>query len=532
MTVASAVAVALLAAALLAAAARAGAPAVTTAAGGEVTIYESPAEPVPANRIDELVFARWRELGLTPARPCSDAVFVRRVFLDVTGTLPTAEEARSFVADPAPDKRVRLIERLLAREEFNDYWAMKWADWLRVKAEFPIRLWPKAAEAYYRWIRQAIAENRPYDRVARELLLATGSNFYAPESNFYRAMPARQPEDIARAVALTFLGVRLEQWPEARRAEMAAFFARVRYKGTSEWKEEIVYLDPSAAPAATLTLPDGRRVKLHAGADARAAFADWLITAENPWFARAAVNRIWFWLLGRGVVHEPDDFRADNPPAVPGLLDYLASELADSGWNLRHIYRLILNSQTYQLSAIPRSEDARAEAYFARYPLRRLEAEVLLDAVNRITGATDRYTSAVPEPFTYLPEEMRAIEIPDGNTTSAVLELFGRPARDTGRLTERNNADSPGQRLHLLNSRHIHGKISQSRSLSELSGRLGARPEELVEELYWRALSRAPTPGERRAAVAYREASRARGREFVTDVVWALINSDEFLYRH
>jgi len=157
---------------------------------------------------------------------------------------------------------------------------------------------------------------------------------------------------------------------------------------------------------------------------------------------------------------------------------------------------------------------------------------VLLDAINRITGATDRYVSAVPEPFTYLPEEMRAIEIPDGNTTSAFLELFGRPARDTGRLTERNDAESPGQRLHLLNSRHIHGKIAQSRRLNELAGRLGARPEELVESLYWIVLSRPPTAAERRIWAAYRESGKARGRELVTDLAWALINSDEFLYRH
>ena len=494
--------------------------------------FESAARAAPAGRIDELVFGRLRELNIEPARPCSDAVFVRRIFLDVTGTLPTAEEARAYADDAAPDKRARLVDRLLAREEFNDYWALKWADALRVKAEFPIRLWPKGAEAYYRWIRTAIAQNRPYDQFARALLLATGSNFYAPESNFYRAMPARQPEDIARIAALTFMGTRLETWPEARRADLAAFFARVRYKGTSEWKEEIVYLDPNAAPAAALTLPDGRRAKIPPGGDERAAFADWLISAENPWFARAAANRVWFWLLGRGIVHEPDDLRPDNPPSVPGLLEHLERELAASGWDLKHLYRLILNSETYRLSAIPRGDDPRAAAQFAHYPLRRLEAEVLLDAVNRITGATDRYVSAVPEPFTYLPEEMRAIEIPDGNTTSAFLELFGRPARDTGLLTERNDADSPGQRLHLLNSRHIHGKIAQSRPLGELAARLAARPDDLVEALYWRILSRPPTAEERRALAAYRETGQARGREWVTDVVWALINSDEFLYRH
>ncbi len=494
--------------------------------------YETAGPPPIANPVDALVFGRLRDLKIEPAPLCSDAVFLRRVYLDTVGLLPTAAEAREFLADASADKRTRLIERLLARDEFADYQALKWADLLRVKAEFPINLWPKAAEAYYRWIRESLADNKPYDRFARELLLATGSNFYAPPANFYRALPARQPEDIARAVALTFMGARAEAWPAERRVDLAVFFSQIRYKGTSEWKEEIVYLDRAAALPARGRLPDGTGAALPPGGDARAVFADWLITRKNPWFARAAANRVWFWLLGRGIVHEPDDLRPDNPPAVPGLLELLERELAASDWNLRRLYRLILNSSTYQLSCLPRSRDPRAAAHFAYYPLRRLEAEALIDAVGQITGTTERYVSAVPEPFTYVPEELRTVEIPDGNSSSAFLELFGKPARDTGLLLERNDTSSAAQRLHLLNSTHIHNKIAQGPALGELYARHASAPAKLVEEIYLTVLSRPPTAEELRKVSAWRESSGLRGRDLVTDLVWALINSEEFLHRH
>ncbi len=507
------------------------AAAVASVAGGVIEPFETDRSPQPATRIDAMVLGRLRKAGIEPAPLCSDAVFVRRAWLDVTGTLPTADEARSFIADPAPDKRARLIDHLLSRAEYVDYWTLKWADALRVKAEFPIRLWPKAAEAYYRWIGDAVAENRPYDRMVREMLLATGSNFYDPSVNFYRAMQSRAPEDIARTVALTFFGVRPEAWPSERWAQMSVFFSRIRYKGTSEWKEEIVYLDPQATDPLDAVLPDGVRARIAAGADARAVFANWLISERNPWFARHMANRMWYWIMGRGIVHEPDDVRPDNPPAIPELLDYLAGELVSSGWNLKRLQRLILTSEVYQMSSIPRSSDKRADVLFARYAPRRLEAEVLIDAICQITGTTERYVSPVPEPFTYMPEEMRTIELPDGNSTSAFLELFGRPARDTGLMSERNNATSASQRLHLLNSRHIHEKIVNSRKLQRILSQV-KRPEEAVTELYWTVLSRPPTSEELKRGAAHGAATGARPRDTLVDVVWALINSEEFLHRH
>ena len=406
----------------------------TVAPGAAVRPFEGGPAGAPRGRIDELVFGRLERLGVPPARLCSDAVFVRRAYLDVIGTLPTAPEARAFLADRDPNKRSILIERLLEREEFADYWAMKWSDLLRVKSEFPINLWPNAVQAYHRWIRTCLRENVPYDRFVREMLTAGGSNFRVAPVNFYRAGQSKEPQALAQLVALTFMGVRAENWPKERLSGMAAFFSRIGFKSTMEWKEEIVFFDPNEAAVdlSQAAFPDGTAVELSPDRDPREVFADWLIAPENPWFARNVVNRVWSWLLGRGIIHEPDDIRPDNPPSNPELLAFLEKELITARYDLKHIYRLILNSKTYQLSSIRRSDSAEAAANFASYPLRRLEAEVLIDALNQITGTTEKYSSAIPEPFTFIPEDQRSIALADGSITSSFLEMFGRPARDTG----------------------------------------------------------------------------------------------------
>ncbi len=432
--------------------------------------FESEGNVTPSCEIDRLVFARLHQLEVKPAHPCSDAVFVRRVYLDVIGRLPTAEQTEAFLKSNDANKRAVLIDRLLERDEFADYWAMKWSDVLRVKAEFPINLWPKAAQAYHRWIRTCIRQNRPYDRFARDMLLSSGSNFYVPPANFYRAMQNRKPQGIAQTVALTFMGERAEKWPKERLAGLAAFFETVRYKSTGEWKEEIVYLDPSATVEGAV-LPDGTAAQVAPGQDPREVFVNWLISPKNPSFARNAVNRLWYWLMGRGLVHEPDDFRPDNPPANPQLLAYLERELVSSHYDSRHVLRLILNSRTYQLSSIRRSASPQAEANFAAYPLRQIEAEVLADILCQVTGTSEKYSSPVPEPFTYVPEDEGTVEMADGNTDSAFLELFGRSPRDTGLLCERNLMPGAGQRLHLLNSSHVQRKIQQSPVLQSLAGK-------------------------------------------------------------
>ena len=531
------------------------------------------------NEIDRLAFAKLLSLNIQPVL-CSDAVFVRRAYLDAIGTLPTAEEAREFIEDPdAKHKRSLLIDHLLQRNEFADYWAMKWSDILRIKSEFPINLWPNAAQAYHRFVRASIAENVPYDQFARELLTSSGSNFRVGPVNFYRAIQNRTPEGIAGAVALTFMGVRVESWPTNRLAGMSVCFSQIGYKPTSEWKEEHVFWDPLGAstvpgnsapgrsslatigqvkrvpqpaiPARTntgplqATFPDETKTELIPNRDPREVFADWLITPENPWFTRNIANRVWAWLLGRGIIHEPDDLRDDNPPSNPALLAYLEKELIAGGYDLKGLYRLILNSKTYQLSSMSRCNTPEAEANFASYPLRRLDAKILIDAINRVTGTSELYTSAIPEPFTYLPQDMPAVAIADGSITSPFLALFGSPARVTGMENERNSTWMPAQWLHLLNSSHIQRKLEQGPQIKAI---IGSRRQQsaIIEDLYLTILSRFPTPEEVKSIEAYGEIQPvkpdAKGkparpkvvkkREHWVDIAWSLINSTEFLYRH
>jgi len=359
------------------------------------------------------------------------------------------------------------------------------------------------------------------------------------------------------------MGSRIDKWPKDRAEGLVPFFSQIGYKPTREWKEENVFWDPygthppstgtgAAAPEGSenkkpttlpaklkplaAVLPDGTKVKLQPTRDPREVFADWLITPTNPWFTRAIANRVWAWLLGRGIIHEPDDIRPDNPPANPELLAYLEKEMIAGKYDMRRLYRLILTSATYQLAPAQGLADAKAEANFAAYPLQRLDAEVLIDAVNQITGTTDLYTSPIPEPFTYIPKDMPAVAIADGSITSPFLALFGRSARATGMWNERDNRHMPAQWLHMLNSSHIQRKLEGSPTLKALfESKKPAR--EIIEELYLTVLSRFPTPGEMARAEAYSTVKGAKPgapkrREDWIDITWALINSIEFLYRH
>ena len=523
--------------------------------------YEKAVAPQARTEIDKLVLAKLEKLGIQPANICSDAVFVRRAFLDTIGTLPTGKEAWAFIQSQEPNKRAALMDLLMQRPEFADYWTMKWDETLRVKAEFPINLWPNAVQSYHRWIFTAVRDNMPFDQFARELLTANGSNFRVGQVNFYRAVQNKEPAGIAHAAAQTFLGERAEKWPKEKLAAFSGFFGQVGFKSTLEWKEEFVYFDAALATnglAQKAAFPDGTPAKFGEDIDPRVVFADWLITPKNPWFARVAVNRVWAWLMGRGIVHEPDDLRADNPPSNPELLAYLEKELVKAKWDLRHIYRLILTSEVYQLSSIPKTRSAAAEANFAYYPLRRLEAEVLIDALNMITGTTEKYVSAIPEPFTFIPEDQRAIQLGDGSISSSFLEMFGRPARDTGLWAERSSKTTADQALHMLNSSHIQLKLSQSPKFQGLM-RSGKTPREIIGGLYLMILSRPPTETEWKAIMNYaqmdtpatsdtgksgksgkfqksgkyeKSSSSFKGRDAALDIAWSLVNSQEFLYRH
>jgi hypothetical protein len=501
--------------------------------------YEIAATLSSDGEIDRRVLQQLRERGIRPANLCSDAVFVRRVYLDVLGTLPTATEARSFILDKSPDKRSTLVDDLLERNEFADYWAMRWSDVLRVKAEFPINLWPNAVQAYHRWIHTAIKDNLPYDQFVRQMLTASGSNFRVPQVNFYRAMQNREPEAIARSVALSLMGVRADDWTDEQLQGMAVFFSRIGFKPSAEWKEEIIFFDELSTATEqdltkplTGTFPDGTTVEIPADQDPRTVFADWLIQPVNPWFSRSIVNRLWFWLMGRGIVHEPDDLRIENPPSNPALLIWLEKELVKSDYDLKHIIRLILKSRTYQLSSIPRSDNPQAAAQFAHYSVRRLDAEVLIDALCQITGTTEEYSSPIPEPFSFIPQDERSIALADGSTTSSFLELFGRPARDTGMATERTNRPTASQRLHMLNSTHVRTKLEQGPKIRMLLRGAQRHPRETVTTIYLSVLSRFPTEKELKALQHHALTADVRGQQALTDLVWALVNSVEFLYQH
>jgi hypothetical protein len=492
--------------------------------------FEAPGNLTPRNKIDNLVFAHWKGLGIEPANLCSDSVFLRRVYIDVTGTLPTPRQAVEFLNSKDPNKRAALIDQLLGSDEYAAYWANKWSDILRVKAEFPINLWPNAAQTYYHWIRDSVAQNEPYDQFVREMLTQSGSNFRVAPVNFYRAMQNREPAGIAQSVALTFMGVRADKLPAAQLAGLTAFFSQVDYKHSDEWKEEIVFFNSDKKISGTPVFPDGTPAKLAPGQDPREAFANWLITPKNPWFARNIANRAWYWLLGRGIIQEPDDIRPDNPPENPELLAYLESELVMSHYDVKHVFRLILNSTTYQLSPIRKADPDAAATHFAAYPLRRLDAEVLIDALCQISGTSETYTSAIPEPYTFMPDYQRAVELPDGSISSAVLELYGRPARDTGTESERNNKISDEQVLHMLNSTYVQRKITQGPKIATL---MRSRNQQgVVQQLYLAVLSRYPTEDEKKLIAAHSQTGSGRGQSVATDLLWALVNSSEFLYRH
>jgi len=313
---------------------------------------------------------------------------------------------------------------------------------------------------------------------------------------------------------------------------MESFFSRIAYKSTREWKEEIVCLDPAKTSPLEAAFPDGTEVHIKPGQDPRIVFADWLIAPRNPWFARNIVNRVWAWFMGRGIIHEPDDIRPDNPAVNPELLACLEKELVGAHYDLRHIYRLILNSRTYQQSSILRSNDPNAEVLFACYPVRRLDAEVLIDALNMLAGTGEGYSSAIPEPFSFIPADQRTICLADGSITSSFLEMFGRPPRDTGLESERNNQPTDAQRLHLLNSSQVQGKIDRSRRFRKSSMFFRENRPEFIRSIYLNILSRYPTQTELDTAMQYFRTGGLKPDQAASDLAWALINSKEFLYRH
>jgi hypothetical protein len=487
-----------------------------------------------ASFIDGLVYAKLRKLQELPSPPVGDSDFLRRVFLDVIGTLPTADESRAFLKDEHPDRRARLVERLLARAEFADFWALKWSDVLRVDRQV---LGHKQAYEYYRWIRDSLATNVPYDRFCREIVAAEGPLSESPAASFYKVVS--KPGEMGGTLSQVFLGMRIDcaqchhhpfdRWSQTDYFGMQAFFTQVSFKG-GEGIESLV-----AGNSAPTTHPrTGEPVFAHALAtsvplaepvgDRRKLLADWMTSPDNPWFARNLVNRVWAHFLGRGIVEPVDDVRLTNPPTNPELLDALARNFVESRFDFKQLIRTITASRVYQTSAIPNATNASDDQNYARALLRPVEAEVLLDAVCQTTG--------VPEKFQGLPSGLRAIQLWDSQTPHYFLKLFGRPTRTTACECERTKEPSVAQVLHILNSSELHAKLSHAGGrIARLSATL-ADDGALAEELYFTFYSRLPTEPERRTTVAYLAARRENRRQAAEDIAWSMLNTTEFVFNH
>jgi hypothetical protein len=486
------------------------------------------------NFIDRLVFRKLRRLNILPSEPADDAEYLRRVYLDVIGTLPTAAEARTFLGDRRPDKRTRLVDDLLERPEFADYWALKWADLLRVDRQ---ALGHKGAYAYYRWIRQSVAGNKPLDQLAREVITAEGPLGEVGPANFYKATAAPGLE--ASTLSQVFLGVRIacaqchhhpfDRWATRDYYGMEAFFTPLRLESAPRGEVVLAAGDAQAQNPRTgetffAHVLGAKTPSRAASGDRRAALAQWLTAPENPWFARNLANRAWAHFLGRGLVEPVDDFRATNPPTNPELLDALARYLADHHFDLRELVRIITASRVYQLSSRPNETNERDESNYSRALFKRPDAEVLLDMVCQTTG--------VSEKFRGVPAGYRAIQLWDSKVPHYFLRLFGRPARVSACECERNAEPSVGQVLHLLNSPHLHDKLThEGGSLARLVRRT-AEDGPLVEELYLTFYSRFPTDTERAVAVGYLRENKRQRRQAAEDLAWSLMNSLEFIFNH
>ncbi len=506
-----------------------------------------------ANFIDELVFQKLRSLHLTPSPLCDDGVFLRRAFLDLLGVLPSVAETKAFLADHASDKRARLIDSLLKRSEFDDFWALKWSDILHNEEKALDR---KGVEVFHEWIRQAIAENKPLNEFAREVIAGRGSSYAQPAGSFYRAL--REPSSRAEAAAQVFLGVRLQcarchnhpydQWTQTDYHSWTAFFTRVQYRvvennrrdkfdkhefdgeqivwqdRSSEWKDPRTGADLAPKFLGEDTQPFGKQD------DRLRVLADWIAQPDNPYFARAQANRIWFHLVGRGLVEPNDDFRASNPPTNPALLEALAHELAGSQFDLRHLIRTIMLSSAYQLSAAPNATNRDDETNFSHALVRSLPAEVLFDALGQASGARVRFRDK--------PADMRATQLAGVQSSAArkpgpadqFLQRFGKPERLLSCDCERSDDVTLSQAFQLITGETINKAASQgARKLSDQLQK-GRSIDSVIEDCYLAALCRHPTSAER-AAIESMLHLPGKQREALEDLLAALLASKEFLLR-
>ncbi len=493
------------------------------------------ASPVPQdNTIDAAVFNKLNRMRIKPSETCSDVEFLRRVYLDALGILPSPADVGAFLADTSPDRRVKLVDALLKRPEFLDFWTLKFADILRANGRL---IQSKGTHVFHRWIRENLARNTPMDQFVRELLTSDGSTFQNPAANYYRI--AREPESSVETTAQLFLGVRIqcakchnhpfERWTQDDYYGFAAFFAQVKRKNGNLPEEEVVFASPGGEVRQPRTgkvmLPKalGGPVFDPKAADRRENLAQWLTGPENPFFAKSLVNRVWYHLIGRGIVEPVDDFRDSNPSSNDELLEGLATNFVKGGYDLRALIRSILTSRTYALSARTNELNADDNLYFSHAQPKLLPAEVLLDAISTFTSTSTAFEG--------LPKGTKATQIPDGKLENPFLRTFGRPARELACECERESDTNLSQALQLIGGPTVNGKLHED------SGRMAAlassakSPEEITRDLYLTAVSREPSSTELAIAVAYIKAAADR-RQAVEDIGWSLINSKEFLFRH
>ena len=447
---------------------------------------------------------------------CSDEVFLRRVYLTVTGALPTPQQAVEFIEDQSSDKREVLIDKLLESELGLKYMQMRWGDILRIKSEFPSNLWPNGVQAYNRWIYEQLMNNVPYDKMVRSLLLSTGSNFRSPAANFYRGFQTRNSKNIYDNINLLFLGNR-ECYDNGN-----ICFSQIKYKSTKEWKEEIIYLDiHKRAPYNQIELGDDTTFYLRQDSDWREPYVMWLTSPKNRRFAEVMVNRMWFWVFGKGIVHEPDDWRDDNLPSDPELLKELTDYFLAQNFDMRAMMKRILLSDKFNSKAAPEGD----------YTPQRLPAEVIVDAMASVTNIWSTYTSRVPEPFTFYPPRTRSTHLGDATVSSSELELFGKVSRDVSLESQRNNAITSRQLLYLMNSSALENRIRKSPTLQKIYIQ-SANIEQLADNITLLTLSRRATTAEVEMYRQYMEQNQLPMMEVAVDIMWMQINSNEFLYNH
>jgi len=511
------------------------------------------------NFIDDLVLAKLRTLNIPPSPVCSDQEFIRRVYLDTAGILPTVDEQRQFIADPAKDKRLRLINRLLERPEFIDYWAYKWADLLLVSSR---KLPQPAVWAFHQFIRQSVADNKPWDEFAREIVTASGSSLDQGAVNYF--VLHKDAAELAEATSVTFLGMSitccrchnhpLEKWTQDQYWSFANLFSRVALKNGFRPGEVLVHSKPDGealhlrrGTAMPPTPLDAQPLPLNSQHDRREYLARWLTDPKNPYFAKAIVNRVWRNFMGRGLIEAEDDLRQTNPPCNEELLNALVADFVapvDGGkpYDLRRLMRHILSSATYQRSSVPLPENAADDRYGSRYLIRRLSAEVALDAYSQVTG--------VPTPFNQLlvgttggtagtnnyPLGTRALQLPDTQVVSTFLDAFGRPGREQTCACERQQDSSVGQALHLNNGQTLNDKLRDKSSLAEKLATEKVDDDEAIRRVYELALCRLPSQAERERLKQRMRASaediHSSRREVLEDLLWAVLTSSEFLFNH